>query len=198
MPNRIKFSEMLIKIEKSFKQIHFKTLSSECLPFLYGSICSNDEDNPISHPIYLSVAHGVSRGHLLSAVLNTFRPRQNGRHFPEDIFKGIFLNENVRISIKISLKFVPGSPNNNFLGLVQMMAWRRPGVKPLSEVMMLSLLMHICVTRPRWVNTLRPERIVYHVALSNVFSRVQLHWRKVVSNWENNQHWFRLWRQQDL
>ena len=35
------------------------------------------------------------------------RPRQNGRHFPDDFFKGIFLNENVRISIKISLKFVP-------------------------------------------------------------------------------------------
>ena len=35
------------------------------------------------------------------------RPRQNGRHFAEDSFKRIFMNENVRISIKISLKFVP-------------------------------------------------------------------------------------------
>ena len=35
------------------------------------------------------------------------RPRQNGRHFPADIFKCIFLNENVKILIKISLKFVP-------------------------------------------------------------------------------------------
>ena len=26
---------------------------------------------------------------------NTLRPRQNGRHFPGDIFKCIFLNENV-------------------------------------------------------------------------------------------------------
>ena len=33
--------------------------------------------------------------------LNTLRPRQNGRHFPDDIFKCIFLNENVWISIKI-------------------------------------------------------------------------------------------------
>ena len=37
--------------------------------------------------------------------LNTLRPRQNGRHFADDTFKHIFLNENVRISIKISLKF---------------------------------------------------------------------------------------------
>ena len=33
--------------------------------------------------------------------------KTNGRHFPDDIFKCIFLNENVLISIKISLKFVP-------------------------------------------------------------------------------------------
>ena len=36
--------------------------------------------------------------------------------------------------------------------LVQIMAWRRPGDKPLSEPVMVSLLTHICVTRPRWVN----------------------------------------------
>ena len=34
------------------------------------------------------------------------------------------------------------------------MAWRRPGDKPLSEAMMASLLKHICVTRPQWVNPL--------------------------------------------
>ena len=28
-------------------------------------------------------------------VLNTLRPRQYGRRFPDDIFKSIFLNENV-------------------------------------------------------------------------------------------------------
>ena len=31
------------------------------------------------------------------------------------------------------------------------MAWRRPGDKLLSEPMMVSLLTHICVTRPQWV-----------------------------------------------
>ena len=58
---------------------------------------------------------------------NTLRPRQYGRHFPDDIFKYIFLNENIRISIKISLKFVPKGSITNIPALVQIMAWRRPG-----------------------------------------------------------------------
>ena len=62
--------------------------------------------------------------------------RQNGRHFPDDIFKSIFLKENVWISIIISLKFVPEGPINNIPALVQIMAWRRPGDKPLSEPML--------------------------------------------------------------
>ena len=84
-------------------------------------------------------------------LVNTLRPRQNGRHFADDTFKRIFLNENVGISIKISLKFVPKGPINNNPALVQIMAWRRSGDKPLSEPMMASLLTHICVTRPQWV-----------------------------------------------
>ena len=32
------------------------------------------------------------------------------------------------------------------------MAWRRPGDKPLSEPRMESLLAHICVTWPQWLN----------------------------------------------
>ena len=80
-------------------------------------------------------------------TLNTLRPRQDGRPFPDDIFKSIFFNENVQILIKISLTFVPKAPINNIPALVQIMAWRRRGDKPLSEPMMVSLLTHICVTR---------------------------------------------------
>ena len=82
---------------------------------------------------------------------NSLWPRENGRHFADDIFKCIFLNENVWIPIKISLKFVPKGPINNIPALVRIMAWRRPGDKPLSEPMMVSLLTHICVTQPQWV-----------------------------------------------
>ena len=100
------------------------------------------------HMVYLMVS---SREHCLQGF-NTLRPRQNGRHFPDDIFKCFFLNENVWIYITISLKFVPKGLINNIPALVQIMAWRRPGDKPLSEPMMVSLLTHICVTRPQWVN----------------------------------------------
>ena len=85
-------------------------------------------------------------------VINTLRPRQNGRHFVDDTLKRIFMNENVRISTKISLKFVPKGLINNIQALVQIMAWRRPGDKPLSEPMLVSLPTHIWVTRPQWVN----------------------------------------------
>ena len=88
----------------------------------------------------------------VSPQLNTLRPRQNGRHFADDIFKCIFLNENAWISLKISLKFVTKVQINDIPSLVQIMARRRPGDKPLSEPMMVSLLTHICVTRPQWVN----------------------------------------------
>ena len=80
--------------------------------------------------------------------INTLRPRQNRRHFADDIFKCIFLNENVLISIKISLNFIPKGPIHNIPALVQIMVWRRPGDKPLSEPVMIISLTHICVTRP--------------------------------------------------
>ena len=53
-----------------------------------------------------------------------------------DSFKYIFLNENELMSIQISLKFVPIVPIDNKSALVQVMAWRRTGDKPLSEAMM--------------------------------------------------------------
>ena len=86
-------------------------------------------------------------------TINSLRPRQNGRLFADDAFERIFLNENIRILIKNSLKFVPKGLINNITALVLIMAWRRPGDKPLSEPMMISLLTHICVTRPQWVKT---------------------------------------------
>ena len=64
----------------------------------------------------------------------TLRQRQNGRHFADDIFKSIFSKANIRISPKMSRKFVPKGQIGTD--------------KPLSEAVMVSLLTHICVTRP--------------------------------------------------
>ena len=97
----------------------------------------------------------------LERSLYTLRPRQNSCHFADDSFKCIFLNENVWISIKISLKFVLRGPINNIPALVQIMAWRRLGGKPLSEPMMVqwahnvtitSLLRHNDVATSSWLN----------------------------------------------
>ena len=91
----------------------------------------------------------------LQSEINILRPRQNGRQFTADIFKCIFFNENAWISIDISMKFVPKGQIKNISTLVQIMAWHRLGAKPLSESMMVSLLMHICVTRPQWLNNFK-------------------------------------------
>ena len=94
--------------------------------------------------------------------LNTLRPIQNGRHSQTTFSSAFFLNENVWIPLKLSLTFVPKGPINNILTLVQVMAWRRPGDKPFSEPMMVSLSTLICVTRPQWVKLkfyCQPHRI---------------------------------------
>ena len=83
------------------------------------------------------------------SIIDTLRPKQNGRHFADNIFKCIFLNGNVWILIEISLKFVPKDPINNIPALVQIMAWHWPDNKPLQESMMVWSPTHICVTRPQ-------------------------------------------------
>ena len=107
----------------------------------------------------VSLIHWLSpeqNGCLFADIFNTLRPRQNGP-FPDDIFKCIFLNENVWISITISFKFVAKRPINSIPALVQIMACHRPGKKRLSELMMFSLLTHICITWPQWDNMLRMD-----------------------------------------
>ena len=64
--------------------------------------------------------------------------RQNDNHFA-DIFKCIFLNENVWISNKISLKFVPCGQIDDKSALVRTVAWCRTDDKPLSEPTMADL-----------------------------------------------------------
>ena len=145
---------------------------SWCAP-MHSLFCTNDTQPHgfialMSRTFYFSLAnltHPHPQCRIIASIswassgsVNTLRPRQNGRHFQDDTFKPIFFNENIRISIKISLKFVPKVPINNISSLVQIMAWRRPGDKPLSEPIMVCLLTHICVTRPQWVNGFSPVR----------------------------------------
>ena len=84
----------------------------------------------------LSILLPIVYEYRFSVVINSSLPGQNVRHYADDIFKCIFLNENLYISIEISLKFVAKGPISNIPALVQIMAWRRPGDKPLSEPML--------------------------------------------------------------
>ena len=56
-------------------------------------------------------------------LLTHWGTNKNGHHFPDDIFKCLFLNENVWISIKISLNFVPKGSINNIPALDEIIAW---------------------------------------------------------------------------
>ena len=51
-------------------------------------------------------------------MINPSPPWENGCQFAYDIFECIFLNENIRILIQISLKFVPKGPIDNKTVLV--------------------------------------------------------------------------------
>ena len=79
------------------------------------------------------------------ACIDKLRLRQNGHHFV-DVFKCIFFIENVWISLMITQTFVPKVWINNIPALVEIMAWCQPGDKPVSQPIVVSLLMHICVT----------------------------------------------------
>ena len=93
------------------------------------------------HAIHTSDTYGCKHTHAYATltdiypyrnrwcVLNPLRPRQNYNHFV-DILK-CFLNENARLSTKISLDIVPQNPFHNVSVLVQIMAWRRTGDKPI-------------------------------------------------------------------
>ena len=99
---------------------------------------------PVSR-MYMFLKNGV-KGFLTHWV------RENLADISQTTFSNTFSwMQNIRISSKISLRFVPKGPNNIIPALIQRMAWCRQDDKPLSEPVV-SLLTHICVTRPHWVH----------------------------------------------
>ena len=69
--------------------------------------------------------------------------------------------------MKTSLKTVPKGPINNIPALVQIMAWCRPGDKPLSEPMLVSFRTSICVTWPQWFKAWRGSNDTDQLPLEN-------------------------------
>ena len=86
------------------------------------------------------------------------------------------------------MKFVPKGWINNIPALVQIMAWRRPGDKPLSETMLVRLLTHICVTRPQWVNTAKYTKCKYCVTCPPYFNQLSLWTYSISFMWVSHAH----------
>ena len=79
-----------------------------------------------------------------------------------EIFKHIFLNEEVWILIRISLRFVPNGVIDNNQALVYIMAWRRIGDKPFLKQCWPDSLTHIWGTRGRWLWCVMYLTVVFH------------------------------------
>ena len=105
-------------------------------------VCTRDPVLVVTVHVYdiapVLIGAGPSAGTVCRAdhVVKTHRPLDKmAAILADDIFNCIFLNENDRIPIQISLKCVPRSPIDNESALVQVMVWRRTGDKPLPEQM---------------------------------------------------------------
>ena len=133
------------------KHVGNKTNCQQYLHTTYSNVFSLIEHDTVESIIceFHSCLLYHTHSNQFNVWIDTLRPSKNGRYFAEYMFKCIFVNESVWISIMIRLKFVSNVPINNILALVQIMGWCRPGDKPLSKPMMVWLPTHICITRPQ-------------------------------------------------
>ena len=91
-------------------------------------------------------------------------------HFAGDMFKRIFLNENIWNSYKISLKYVHWGLIDNMSALVQIMVRRRSGEKPLSEPMLAQFTdAYMYMHEGRWVKATKvTSRVTVSLLTSDV------------------------------
>ena len=125
------------KIREAFHRgqwVNFRTLSLTLKKSYNRHQQKGWEQTFKSGPKIMSVNSLTSR--RCGCNINSSLPGQNGFLFADDIFRCILRNEKFCISIKISLKFVAKFPIDNNLALLQIMAWRRIGDKPLSRPML--------------------------------------------------------------
>ena len=100
--------------------MQLKMSSAKYQPFwLIISESSNGYNNQRSFIVSLGTPQIVCVCERCSYNVDTLRPRQDGRHFADDIFTCIFFNENCCILIKFSLKYVRKGPIDNNRALVQ-------------------------------------------------------------------------------
>ena len=78
------------------------------------------------------------------------RQTQNCHYFADNVLKnGTFLNENVWITLYVSMKVNPEIWINIIQAFFQIMAWCQSGDNSLSEPM-IWVYRHLCITLPQW------------------------------------------------
>ena len=143
MPSNINLRSQVKCVPFLSKKFLFQTDSEQQVLSQYCSLRWPGAHTPQGISSHNAGLHLIMPPCILSQFVITLRQMQNGHRFAEGTLKHIFLNENVIILNKISLKFVPKGPFNNLPALVQIMAWRRSGDKPLFEPMVVRLLTHV-------------------------------------------------------
>ena len=135
---------------------------------VYSTVCSGADQRKHQSPAPLAFVRGIHRW----PVNSPHKGPVTHKMFPFDdvivrsrqmvaIFQTTFSNTFSPMKMhefRLTWRFHPSL----FLSvaLVQIMAWRWPGDKPLFEPMMFSLLTYIGVTLPQWVKYVIPIRII--------------------------------------
>ena len=125
-------------------------------------------------------------------MFNYPRPWQNGRLFADEIFRCIVL---FCFLVEISLIFFPKGHIDNNQALVQIMAWRRIGDKPLSEAMMSRFtdaalggrwVKYISRSAKMFRNSLKPKKFVVNTVSADTCSISCKHGRDPVMSCHEN------------
>ena len=135
--------------------------------------------------------------------VNTLMPRQYGRHIADNIFKCIFLNENIWIFIKIPLNIVPKGRINYIPALVQIMAWRWWGIIWTNDGLVYWCIIIICFTRPPGVkiSLIKSNMVTRQITNLVTLSRHEIYPIWYIQHWllfhlvfiMIKQHWFTQW-----
>ena len=124
---------------------------------------------------------------------------QNGRHYTDDFFKCIFMNEKFCSLIPISLNFVHKGPIDKKSVLCQVMAWHQTSSKPLSEPMLTEFNDVYMRDMGRWLYSLAPRFDWLTILELTSVLMTKISPTKLPSNEFQqillmiHQHWFRYW-----
>ena len=85
-------------------------------------------------------------------LINTFRRRRNGHHFPDHNFKCIFLMKMCEFQLKFHWSLFPRVQSTIFqYWFRQWLGAKYASIHYLNQ-RWIRFLMHICITQPQWVN----------------------------------------------